>query len=153
MYNVSEKVKSMLLCCKRNWVMVLVIGLIIAAVMYFILVNVNEGFDNVSNAEGPALVPESDEIVAALFYADWCPHCVEFKPKFEAVANRLNGKTCKSKKRLRLEKVDCVKYGDLAETYNVRGFPTVKLIRADGDAVEYEGPREVEDFNKFLMDL
>ncbi len=153
MCNVSAKLSGMVSYCKHNWVMMLIVAVVIAVVLYLILIDVKEGFDNVSNAEGPALVPESNEIVAALFYADWCPHCVEFKPKFEAVAEKLNGKKCKSNKSLRLVKVDCVKYGDLAETYNVRGFPTVKLISADGDAVEYEGPREVEDFNKFLMDL
>jgi thioredoxin 1 len=33
--------------------------------------------------EGQTL--KTEELIAVLFYADWCPFCMDFRPRFEAV--------------------------------------------------------------------
>lgn len=115
-----------------------------------VLVKTKEGFE----MEEPNLKPEDDEIVVGLFWADWCPHCVSFKPIFEKVAEDLSGKTTKkSNKKLRFEKVDCVALAPLAKKYGVQGYPTIKIIRGDNDMDEYEGSREEHEFAKYLMTL
>ena len=115
-----------------------------------VVVKTKEGFE----MEEPNLKPEDDEIVVGLFWADWCPHCVSFKPTFEKVAADLNNKTTKkSNKKLRFEKVDCVALAPLAKKYGAQGYPTIKIIRGDNDMDEYEGSREEHEFAKYLMTL
>jgi len=118
----------------------LIIGCIILLVLAVIIIPVvvviktKEGFE----MEGPNLTPADDEIVVALFWADWCPHCVSFKPTFESVASDLAGTTTKvSNKKLRFEKVDCV------------ALPTIKIIRGE----EYSGSRDEPTFSESMQTL
>ena len=133
----------------------LVIGgilLVLAAVIVIptVVLESREGFE----MQEPNLKAGDDEIVVALFWADWCPHCVSFKPTFEKVAEDLDGTTTKkSNKKLRFEKVDCVALAPLAKKYGVQGYPTIKIIGGDGDMDEYEGSREEHEFAKYLSTL
>ena len=119
-----------------------------------VVVNKKEGFET----EQPNLTPANDEIVVALFWADWCPHCVSFKPTFEKVASDLAGTTTKvSNKKLRFEKIDCVALAPLAKKYGVQGYPTIKIIRGssdmNNDMDEYTGSRDETTFSEYLMTL
>ena len=134
----------------------LIIGGIILVLVAIIVIptvvvtKTKEGFEMVE----PNLTPADDEIVVGLFWADWCPHCVSFKPTFEKVADDLGGSTTKkSNKKLRFEKVDCVALAPLAKKYGVQGYPTIKIIRGDNDMDEYEGSREEHEFSKYLSTL
>jgi thiol-disulfide isomerase/thioredoxin len=102
---------------------------------------------NIANKLNPA----KGECVVALFYADWCPHCVRFKPHFEQVMNEVNGQTGKDGKKLRLELVDCVANADLGKKYDVSGYPTVKILNDDGTQIEYGGERTYEGLRKYLV--
>jgi thiol-disulfide isomerase/thioredoxin len=127
-----------------------IILLVIAIIVIPTVVVSKEGFE----LETPNLKAEDDEIVVGLFWADWCPHCVSFKPVFEKVAEDLaNTKTKQSGKKLRFEKVDCVALAPLAKKYGVQGYPTIKIIQNDGSMDEYEGSREENEFAKYLMTL
>ena len=64
--------------------------------------------------------------------------------------NELNGKAYKGKK-MRLVKVDCDKYKELAKKYDVAGYPTVKILNDDGTNVEYDGDRTYEGLRKYLV--
>lgn len=97
------------------------------------------------------LNPSKGECVVALFYADWCPHCVRFKPHFERVMGELNGQKGKGGKKLRLELVDCVANADLGKKYDVSGYPTVKILGDDGTQTEYGGERTYEGLRKYLV--
>ena len=128
----------------------IILLLIAIIVIPTVVVKTQEGFE----MDEPNLKPKDDEIVVALFWADWCPHCVSFKPVFEKVASDLNNKTSKkSSKKLRFEKVDCVALAPLAKKYGVQGYPTIKIISGDNDMDEYEGSREEHEFAKYLMTL
>uniref|UniRef100_A0A6C0F149 Thioredoxin domain-containing protein n=1 Tax=viral metagenome TaxID=1070528 RepID=A0A6C0F149_9ZZZZ len=98
----------------------------------------------------PNLTPKSGECIVALFYADWCPHCVKFKPDFKKAKAAMDGKMHKSK-TMRFEMVDCDKYKDLSKKYDVSGFPTVKLLNGNGADVEYDGERSYEGLKKYLV--
>lgn len=98
----------------------------------------------------PNLTPKSGECIVALFYADWCPHCVKFKPDFKKAKAAMDGKKHKSN-TMRFEMVDCDKYKDLSKKYDVSGFPTVKLLNSNGADVEYDGERSFEGLKKYLV--
>ena len=140
---------------KCNWSVVLivfVIFIIILTLSYMSknLNKQNDGFTN-KNASEPNLTPLKNECVVALFYADWCPHCVAFKPDYKRAMSELNGKTNKQKKKIRLEMVDCDANKTIAKKYNVAGFPTVKIFNDDGSNTDYEGERTFIGIQNYLL--
>ena len=152
MSNTVNKIKS-------NWagivLVLLVLGVI--AAYYFISKANREGFSDESETSGaligapPNLTPKGEECIVALFYADWCPHCVEFKPKFNEAKASLNGQKRKNGKKLKFVLVDCEAFKELAAEFDVSGYPTVKIIEGKGTAKEYNGERTFEGLKKYLM--
>ena len=144
---------------KANWagitLVLLLIGVI--AAYYFISKANQEGFSDESEDSGaligapPNLTPKADECIVALFYADWCPHCVEFKPKFNEAKASFNGQKGKTGKKLKFVLVDCEEYKELAKEFDVSGYPTVNIIDGKGTAKEYNGERTFEGLKKYLM--
>ena len=124
------------------------ISLIIYGIYYLIKYYSNESFTNPTD-----LTPGDNEVVVALFYADWCGHCKHFKPEFDKVQTELNGKSGKSGKKLKIVKVDCTSNSDLSNKYNVRGFPTVKIFGSSNGESEYNGSRESEELKSYILAL
>lgn len=54
------------------------------------------------------------------FYAPWCGHCQVFKPEFEKVAEKLEGK-------VRAGKVDCDRFQRLCAQAGVNAYPSVRF--------------------------
>lgn len=102
-----------------------------------------------SSSGTPNLKPSQGETVVALFYADWCPHCVEFKPDYKKAMSSLSGNKYKGK-ALRLELVDCVANKSIASENNVSGFPTVKIFTDDNKSSEYSGERTYEGLTSYF---
>ena len=144
---------------KKNTVAIICVGILIVSViiaLYYMRKNTDEHFEAVNNnvqmsAQKPNLTPASGECVVALFYADWCPHCVNFKPHFKKAMSSLNGQARKDGKKMRLEMVDCDANKEISRKYDVSGYPTVKLIKDDGTQVEYSGERTYEGLRKYLV--
>ena len=68
--------------------------------------------------------------------APWCGHCKALAPEYEKAANTLLSHSSK----VALINVDATMEEDLAEKYDVRGFPNLKWFRR-GQASEYTGGR------------
>jgi protein disulfide-isomerase-like protein len=64
------------------------------------------------------------------FYAPWCKHCQQYAPMYEEAAERVPG--------LRFAKVDATAHTQVAEDYDVTGYPTLKMVR-DGYVRNYRG--------------
>ena len=110
----------------------------------------NSGKGSASASSGtPNLKAAQGEKVVALFYADWCPHCVAFKPDFLKAKSTMDGSESKGK-TLRLELVDCVENKTIASENNVSGFPTVKIFTDDNKSSEYGGERSYEGLTSYL---
>ncbi|KAG1353917.1 Protein disulfide-isomerase [Cocos nucifera] len=68
------------------------------------------------------------------FYAPWCGHCQALAPEYAAAATALRGED------VALAKVDATEENELAQKYDVQGFPTV-LFFVDGVHKDYPGQR------------
>lgn len=85
--------------------------------------------------DGHRLIPAIKNLKADYmlieFYAPWCPHCQHFAPEYERLAltiNRFNNLTVEHKgkaPRILSGTVDCVKYEDTCESWNIQGYPTM----------------------------
>lgn len=76
---------------------------------------------------------EKNQYVMVEFYAPWCGHCHALAPEYAAAATELKGKAV-------LAKVDATVENDLAQKYEVQGFPTV-IFFVDGVHRPYPGQR------------
>ncbi|KAI9107064.1 hypothetical protein K1719_022592 [Acacia pycnantha] len=83
------------------------------------------------------------------FYAPWCGHCKKLAPEYEKAASILSSHD----PPVVLAKVDAneEKNRDLATQFDVKGFPTIKIMRNGGkDVQEYKGPREADGIVEYL---
>merc|ERR1712088_81157 len=96
---------------------------------------VSSNFASVALAEGKEVFVE--------FYAPWCGHCKKLAPVWDEL-----GEHFKDDESVVIAKIDMTA-NELA-TVSVRGFPTIKLFKADNTVVDYSGGRTLEDFIKFL---
>ena len=79
-----------------------------------IMITASNFDDQVLNQDIPTLVN---------FFAPWCGHCQELKPKWNESSNLLKG-------RAKLVSVDCTddKNQSLVKELNIKGFPTIKVF-------------------------
>ncbi|KAE8692924.1 Protein disulfide isomerase-like 1-4 [Hibiscus syriacus] len=80
---------------------------------------------------------ENNKFVMVEFYAPWCGHCQALAPDYAAAATELKGE------RVVLAKVDATEENELAQEYDVQGFPTVYFF-VDGEHKPYPGARNKE---------
>ena len=79
-------------------------------------------------------------------YAPWCGHCKKLAPVWEELATKLKP----------FSNIIVAKFDGTANDippqhgFQVMGFPTVKLFRADGEIVDYEGDRSLADLFQFV---
>jgi thiol-disulfide isomerase/thioredoxin len=132
---------------KQNWSMLAFFALIVILFAIYYL-SYKSNYESFEGGE-PNLKVSGDEIIIALFYADWCPHCVSFKPDYKKAMSTLNGKKYKGK-NMRFEMVDCDKHKSLSKKYDVSGFPTVKILNSDGTTAEYTGERSYDGLKEYF---
>ncbi|XP_077224275.1 protein disulfide-isomerase-like [Tasmannia lanceolata] len=83
------------------------------------------------------------------FYAPWCGHCKNLAPEYEKAASILS----KHEPPVVLAKVDANDEvnKDLAAEFEVKGFPTLKILRDGGKTIqEYKGPRNADGIVEYL---
>ncbi|KAF7130493.1 hypothetical protein RHSIM_Rhsim10G0129000 [Rhododendron simsii] len=83
------------------------------------------------------------------FYAPWCGHCMKLAPEYEKAGSVLSSHD----PPVVLAKVDANKESnkELANKYEIQGFPTIKIFRNGGKNVqEFKGPREADGIVAYL---
>lgn len=101
---------------------------------------------DIETSEWDSLISDK-KLVAADFWAEWCPYCVRLKPIFESVA--------KDYQDIEFVKVNVQEQADLASRYGIQGIPVIKFFcegREVGEIVgfvpEDELKKQVEEIAK-----
>ena len=88
---------------------------------------------------------KSNKHLLVKFVAPWCGHCKSLAPAYAAAAKQL----ADLESDIKLASVDATIEGDLAQQYEVKGYPTIKFF-SDGTTFEYTGGRNQEDIVSWL---
>lgn len=89
------------------------------------------------------------KFIVVEFYASWCGHCKKLAPEYEKAAQVLS----QNDPPVVLAKVDAneEKNKILASEFDIRGFPTIKILRYGGSVVQdYKGPREADGIVSYV---
>lgn len=82
------------------------------------------------------------------FYTTWCPHCKTAKPVWEDFKSQMNGKAINGV-TLHFFEVDCDKDQATADKFNVKGYPTIKLVKGN-KIIEYDAKPSTETLVQFV---
>ena len=74
---------------------------------------------DVKTSEWDSLI-SGEKLVAADFWAEWCPYCVRLKPIFES--------TARDYQDIKFVKVNVQAEADIASRYGIRGIPVIKFF-------------------------
>mmetsp|Transcript_49209 Transcript_49209/g.107090 ORF Transcript_49209/g.107090 Transcript_49209/m.107090 type:complete len:467 (+) Transcript_49209:2-1402(+) len=93
------------------------------------------------------------------FYADWCPHCMQFSKPWGEFETKLNSgedpilDADGVKANVRALKVNCVDFEETCQEQKIQAFPSVRLYRRGADKkkawVDFRGPRQIEALSSF----
>jgi len=144
---------SGILSYKRFIIIILIAAIFIIAAIYVYRKTVKNNTalkhpEVKSNTQGDNSL-EDKKADLYLFYTDWCPHCKKTKPEWEQLKKqhqnnkKINGYT------LSFIEVDCEANPELANKYNITGYPTIKLVKGN-QIIEFDAKPEVKTLETFL---
>ena len=164
----SKKLTDLFSSKKGKYILISLVVLVVAVLVYYFYFRNNATGNSMTgneqfatgmpleyyNTEGfyaQTLTGEGNEQTKVLlFYAPWCPHCKSLMEGDQAVWNTL--KSNKSTESLTFEEVNCDENKELANKYNVKDLPTIKLIKGN-EVKTYKGDRSLNSIEQFLSDI
>lgn len=145
---------------KKFLLIIFIIALFIGASIYVYykyvvprLNNVdNKEFNELTNADGSSQgLAGSSSVGGAtfkFFYADWCPHSKKAFPIWNKLKAEFENKPINNTLVV-FEEIDGESQPDIADQYNISGFPTFKLI-TQNQIIEYDAKPNFDTFKEFL---
>ena len=112
--------------------------------LYLNVGELDEGFSNNNK-----LAPGPGKCALVFFYADWCGHCQRFKPEWNKFKNQMNNKKINGKVLVIMECSSDEE--DLMKEYDINGYPTLKLLDANGREIkEFSDQRNSANLKNFV---
>lgn len=78
----------------------------------------------------------SKSLYMVMFYAPWCGHCKNLKPKYEQAARN------NSNPNIKFARINCDEHKSSCGAYQVQGYPTLKVFLPGGKVEDYNGGRD-----------
>jgi thioredoxin 1 len=85
-----------------------------------------------STSEWDSLI-SNKKLVAADFWAPWCPYCMRLKPVFDAIAKDYG------EQNIKFVKVNVDEQPDLAARHGIQGIPVIKFFCENKEVGEVVG--------------
>lgn len=82
------------------------------------------------------------------FYTTWCPYCKKSRVEWNNFKSYWNHKKIDDYV-LSFSEIDCDTHEDIANKYNIVGYPSIILIK-DDNVFRFDAKPEVEQLNQFL---
>jgi thiol-disulfide isomerase/thioredoxin len=84
------------------------------------------------------------------FYTEWCPHCKNARPIIKQLIEYIKSKNNKiNDVEVLIHVIDCEKNTDVADSFNVENYPTIKLVYND-NVIEYDAKPELDHLIEFI---
>lgn len=92
---------------------------------------------------------EQEYAEVILFYTDWCPHSNAAMDIWNQFKEKYNNVTI-NKYTILFKEIDCEKEEELADKYNITGYPTIKLVKNKDEIVEFDAKPTMETLDEFI---
>ena len=102
----------------------------------------NEFSKNATNGESVSSVD------VYFFFTEWCPHCKTAKPVWADFKKQMGGKSANGV-TIQYYEIDCDKDTATSDKFNVKGFPTIKLVKGS-QIIEYDAKPSVVNLIEFV---
>lgn len=149
-----EQLKEMLsnLIYNKKFLIVVFVAALLTGIAFFIYNYYVAPRLNPSFVENKELVSASDDITEIdiyYFFTEWCPYCKKERPIWDNLKEQYNEKLFNGK-TLNFKEVDCEKNEQLADRFNIEGYPTIKLVKGN-QVVDYDAKPDAESLKEFLQ--
>lgn len=91
------------------------------------------------------------------FHVDWCPHCIKAAPEWKKFTDKMNG-TVVNGYNVFCHDIDCTdttdpKITEMIKTYNIEGYPTVKVTFDNGKVVDFDSKISANSLATFVTTI
>lgn len=83
------------------------------------------------------------------YYTEWCPYCKKARPEWEKTKESFEGKIINNNK-LQFHEIDCESEANADMVKDIEGYPTIKMLLADGKTVEYDSKPDSKTLELFI---
>ncbi|CAG8553453.1 4442_t:CDS:2 [Paraglomus brasilianum] len=96
-------------------------------------------------AQNFGTIVDAEKLIMVEFFAPWCGHCKALAPEYETAATALK------KDDIKLAKVDCTAETKICQSYDVGGYPTIKIFKDGKVTADYSGPRKADSIIPYMQ--